>query len=101
MAASPEWKVHNAAGEYKACCKDIEDAGVLAELYGIGACIKNRGWGSKPLYVVRDMIGPDMIAREVFRRCDELSAEAARKRAGVKAKPLGMFLNERAAKPLS
>ena len=74
--AIPEWKVHNAAGEYKACCKDVEDAGFLAELYGKGACIKNRSWGSRPLYTVGDeMGGPDVIAQAVLQRCNELRAQ--------------------------
>lgn len=82
MAASPEWKVHNAAGEYKACCKDVEDAGVLAELYGVGAFIKNK-WrgGTEKLYVVREFIGPDAIAAAIFKRCDEIDAKHAAKRA--------------------
>lgn len=81
MAATPEWKVHNAAGEYKACCKDVEDAGFLAELYGVGAFIKNK-WrgGSEKLYVVREMVGPDVIAKAVHRRCEEISAAYAAKR---------------------
>jgi len=81
MAATPEWKVHNAAGEYKAACKDIEDAGFLAEIYGVGACIKNKYWDRKPLYVVREMIGPDAIAKAVIARCEELKAEHEAKRA--------------------
>jgi hypothetical protein len=80
MAASPEWKVHNAAGEYKACCKDVEDAGVLAELYGVGAFIKNRSWDSKPLYTVREFVGPDVIAQTVHARCLELKAQYEAKR---------------------
>lgn len=76
MAATPEWKVHNAAGEYKACCKDVEDAGVLAELYGVGACIKNRMWSARPLYTVgMESVGPDAVAKIVFARCEALKAE--------------------------
>lgn len=80
MAATPEWKVHNAAGEYKACCKDVEDAGFLAELYGVGAFIKNK-WrgGSEKLYVVREFIGPDAIAQAIFKRCDEINARYVEK----------------------
>lgn len=81
MAATPEWKVHNAAGEYKAACKDVEDAGVLAEMYGPGAFIKNK-WrgGNEKLYVVHNLVGPDVIAQEVFRRCEEISAAHKAKR---------------------
>jgi hypothetical protein len=81
MAASPEWKVHNAFGEYKACCKDVEDAGMLAELYGVGAFIKNK-WrgGNEKLYVVAEMIGPDAIAQAVFKRCEEIHAAHEAKR---------------------
>lgn len=88
MAATPEWKVHNAAGEYKAACKDVEDAGILAEIYGPGAVIKNRGWGSKALYTVgAEIVGPDVIARAVHARCEALLDEANKKRAafGVRA----------------
>ena len=71
--AIPEWKVHNAAGEYKASCKDVADAGFLAEHYGKGACIKNRSWGGRSLYTVgNEMVGPDAIAQAVFQRCNEL-----------------------------
>ena len=73
MAGSPEWKVHDAAGEYKACCKDVADAAFLAERYGKGAHIKHRSWGARPLYTVDDeMVGPDVIAQAVFKRCNEL-----------------------------
>lgn len=40
MAASPQWKVYNAAKEYKAACKDAEDAACLVALYGDGATIR-------------------------------------------------------------
>lgn len=80
MAASPEWKVHNAAGEYKACCKDVEDAGFLAELYGVGSFIKNKWQGSGKLYVVREMIGPDAIAQAVFAECERQRAAHEAKR---------------------
>lgn len=81
MAASPEWKVHNANGIYKACCKDLEDAGVLAELYGQGATIRNRSWSSKPLWTVgAEMVGPDVIAQSIIAKCEELRAFHAAKR---------------------
>lgn len=40
MAASPQWKVYNAAQEYKAACKDVEDAACLVSLYGDGGTIR-------------------------------------------------------------
>ena len=40
MASSPQWKVYNAAKEYKAACKDVEDAACLIALYGNGATIR-------------------------------------------------------------
>ena len=47
----------------------------MAEMYSPGAFIKNK-WrgGNEKLYVVRDVVGPDVIAREVFRRCEEIGA---------------------------
>ena len=40
MAASPEYKVYNTAGEYIAACKYGEDAAALVALQGDGAKIK-------------------------------------------------------------
>lgn len=42
MAAAPEWKVIDPAGEYVASCKEIEGAAVLADFYGNGSKIKHQ-----------------------------------------------------------
>lgn len=47
MAASPQWKVYNSAGEYVAACKHVADAAALVALYGDGATI--RGGHSRSL----------------------------------------------------
>jgi prefoldin subunit 5 len=88
MAASPEWKVYNAAGEYKACCKDIEDAAALVALYGNGACIKNPWRKPGKLWVegseeVSAAESYDQVAHTVHKRCDDYTAEIEAKRKAV------------------
>lgn len=40
MAASPQFKVYNARGEYMAATKEPEAAGALISLYGDGSTIR-------------------------------------------------------------
>jgi prefoldin subunit 5 len=85
MAATPEWKVHNAAGEYKAACKDIEDAACLVGLYGNGAFIKNRWRHPGKLWVegseeVSASESYDQVAQTVWERCEKYSKECEAKR---------------------
>jgi len=40
MAASPMWKVYNAAKVYQAACKEVELAAVLVAFLGDGATIR-------------------------------------------------------------
>ncbi len=40
MGASPEFKVYNKAGEYRACCKDAAEAAVLVAFLGDGAKVR-------------------------------------------------------------
>jgi hypothetical protein len=40
MAASPEWKVYDAQGNYQAATKQIEAAAALMGFYGDGATIR-------------------------------------------------------------
>ena len=85
MAATPEWKVHNAAGEYKAACKDIEDAACLVGLYGHGAYIANRWrYKGKVWHEGYESVSAsesyDEVARTVWKRCDKYSAECEAKR---------------------
>jgi len=40
MAASPFWKVYDAAGEYQAACKRPEEAACLVDFLGEGATIR-------------------------------------------------------------
>lgn len=41
MAASPRWKVYDAAGRYQAACHEVEAAAALMGLYGSGATIRD------------------------------------------------------------
>jgi len=43
MAASPEWKVFTATGEYEACAKSPETAASIVSFLGTGAKIKVLG----------------------------------------------------------
>ena len=38
--ACPKWKIYNAAKEYRASCKDVEEAAVLVAFMGKGATIR-------------------------------------------------------------
>ena len=41
MAASPQWKVYAADGEYRAACKYVQDAGPLLAALGNGATLRS------------------------------------------------------------
>lgn len=40
MASSPLWKVYNSDKEYRAACKDVEEAAVLVAFLGDGSTIR-------------------------------------------------------------
>lgn len=77
MAASPQWKVYNAAKEYKAACKDVEDAACLIAFYGDGATIRaehtiilwTEGAEQQPASE-----SYDFVAETVFHRLEERRA---------------------------
>lgn len=41
MAAAPQYKVYDSAGQYRAACKDPTDAAILAAALGDGTTIRN------------------------------------------------------------
>ena len=79
MAATPEFKVYTADGEYIAACKHIEDAAAVVALYNEGATI--RWMHSKIVWKEGAENFPasesyDEVARIVTERIDEIQRKS-------------------------
>lgn len=81
MAASPSWKVYNAAKEYRAACKAIEEAAVLVAFLGDGATIR-----CEHSLVVWTEGAEDQSAGESYDHVAEVASRRLEERRGVVAK---------------
>ena len=88
MGASPEWKVYDRQGEYRAACTHPSEAAAVVALLGEGATIRYQHrrivWkeGSPSVYIPRQRRGDgyaaesyDEVAEKCFKRCQGRKGE--------------------------